>query len=232
MVTQQGTGLSIGIVVPVFNEAPLLPQALRELERVVHTAEVLVVDGGSSDGTVAVASACFRTIRNEEANRGSQMNLGARTIDCDVLLFLHADSQLPAGFETRIREALRDPSIAGGCFRLGFDARSPLLNFYSWCTRFRGRFLHFVDQGFFVRRSVFEAMGGFRNLEFLEDVDFLRRLRRHGKFVVVPAEIVTSARRFLRFGVARQQLLNILIVILFEIGVSPRSLARLYPPVR
>lgn len=232
MATRDEAELSIGIVIPVFNEGKVLPEALGHLRKVVGTADVLIVDGGSADGTVAAASACFRTIGSGQPNRGAQMNLGAREVGGEVLLFLHADSRLPESFEAQVRAALLDPRVAAGCFRLAFDAKSPLLNFYSWCTRFTGRFLHFGDQAFFVRRKVFEVMGGFRNLEFLEDVDFLRRLRRHGKFAVVPAEIVTSARRFLRFGVVRQQLLNIVIVLLFELGVSARRLARFYPPVR
>jgi rSAM/selenodomain-associated transferase 2 len=224
--------LSIGIVVPVFNEAAILSGALERLRQVAGTLPVVVAEGGSTDGSAHIARQFFPTEICSQANRGAQLNRGAQCLCTDVLLFLHADSQLPADFEFYIRQALRDPRVVGGCFRLRFDASRPMLRFYCWFTQFSGRFFHFGDQGFFVRRQVFQHMGGFRSLAFLEDVDFLRRLRRYGRFAVLPVPVVTSARRFLRHGVMRQQLRNILLVTLFELGVSPQRLTRLYPHSR
>jgi rSAM/selenodomain-associated transferase 2 len=223
---------SIGIVLPVLDEAAILEPALDSLAAVAHDCPVVVVDGGSRDRTLAIARTRFPTERCEAARRGAQMNRGAARLSTDVLLFLHADSRLPAGFAGDIRRTLRDPSVAAGCFRLSFDHQHPMLRFYGWCTRFPGRFLHFGDQGFFVRREVFERMGGYRDLPFLEDVDLLRRLRRFGRFAVVPRPVTTSARRFLRRGIVRQQLVNFLVVVLFELGVPARRLASLYPHVR
>ena len=224
--------LSIGIIVPVYNEAAILEGALENLRRVAADFPAVVVDGSSSDASARIARRFFPIEICPQPNRGAQLNRGATYLQTDVLLFLHADSQLPPGFESQIRQALADPEVAGGCFQLEFDAALPMLRFYSWCTRFPGRFLHFGDQGFFVRREVFERMGGFRALPFLEDVDFLRRLRRLGRFAVLPAPVVTSARRFLRYGAVRQQLRNVLLVTLFELGVSPERLARFYPHSR
>jgi rSAM/selenodomain-associated transferase 2 len=233
--------LSLGIVMPVLNEAAILPGALERLARLADGFPVVVVDGGSRDATPEIARRYFPTIALRRANRGAQMNYGAQLLEADVLLFLHADSRLPEHFHSHLARALADRRVVAGCFRLAFDAASPLLRFYSWCTRFRGRFLHFGDQAFFVRREVFQRMGGYRPLPFMEDVDFLRRLlapgflglgRRTGRFVVLPAEVTTSARRFLRAGILRQQLVNVLLVTLFELGVSARWLARLYPHVR
>ncbi len=217
---------------PVFNEAALLEPALERLERVAGTFSVVVADGGSTDGSARIARRFFQTESCPTRNRGAQLNRGAQCLSTDVLLFLHADSQLPEGFAFHVRRAFCSPRVVGGCFRLEFNVPRPMLRFYSWCTRFPGRFLHFGDQGFFVRREVFERMGGFRRLPFLEDVDFLRRLRRYGRFAVLPVPVVTSARRFLRHGVVRQQLRNILLVALFELGVSAERLARFYPPTR
>ena len=228
----EGSELSIGIVVPVYNEAAILASALEKLRTLVRNEAVVVVDGGSSDDSVRIARRFFPMEICSTANRGVQLNRGAQLLRSDVLLFLHADSQLPAGFQTAIQHALSDPRVAGGCFRLQFDVARPMLRFYSWCTRFPGRFFHFGDQGFFVRRSMFEEMGGYERLPFLEDVSFLRRLRCRGRFKVLPLPVVTSARRFLRRGVVRQQLWNILLVILFELGVPAERLARLYPHVR
>jgi rSAM/selenodomain-associated transferase 2 len=226
------TELSIGIVVPVYNEAALLEGALENLRRVAADFPVVVVDGNSTDGSARIAQRFFPTEVYPEANRGAQLNRGAACLKTDVLLFLHADSRLPQGYASQIRRALQDLQVVAGCSELEFDAALPLLRFYSWCTRFPGRFLHFGDQGFFVRREVFECMGGFRAWAFLEDVEFLRRLRRLGRFAVLPGPVVTSARRFVRHGAVRQQLRNVLLVTLFELGVSPRRLARFYPPSR
>lgn len=224
--------LSIGIVVPIFNEAAILESALERLRQVAGPSPVVVVDGHSTDGSAHIARQFFPTEISPEASRGIQQNCGAQYLKTDVLLFLHADSQLPPGFDLQIRKALEDPRVVGGCFQLRFDAVRPMLQFYSWCTRFPGRFFHFGDQGFFVRREVFQKMRGFRPLPFLEDVDFLRRLRGLGRFAVLPVPVTTSARRFLHYGVVRLQLRNILLVILFELGVSPHWLARFYPPSR
>ncbi len=228
----QASELSIGIVVPVYNEAAILAPALDRLRTLLLDEAVLVVDGGSSDDSAQIARMFFPTEICALANRGMQLNRGAQLLRSDVLLFLHVDSQLPTGFQSAIQQALSDPRVAGGCFRLQFDVARPMLRFYSWCTRFPGRFFHFGDQGFFVRRKVFEEMGGYERFPFLEDVSFLQRLRCRGGFKVLPLPVVTSARRFLRRGVVRQQLRNILLVTLFELGVSAERLARFYPHVR
>ena len=224
--------LSIGIVVPVYNEATLLEAALARLQRVACGFPAVIADGGSTDGSARIARRFYHTVICSQASRGAQLNRGAQCLRTDVLLFLHADSRLPESFALHIRRALRHPRVVGGCFRLEFDTLRPMLRFYSWCTQFPGRFLHFGDQAFFVRRKVFEQMGGFGSLPFLEDVDFLRRLRRYGGFGVLPVPVVTSARRFLQRGVVRQQLRNILLVALFELGVSAARLVRFYPPIR
>jgi rSAM/selenodomain-associated transferase 2 len=229
----ESDNLSIGIVVPVFNEAATLESYLQHLCEVTRRqCPVIVVDGRSTDDSARIARRFFHTEIAQQPSRGVQLNHGARCLWNDVLLFLHADSQLPRGFDYFIRRALRDPRIAGGCFRLQFDVAHPLLRFYCWFTRLPGRFFHFGDQGFFVRREVFWKMGGFRPLPFLEDVDFLSRLGHYGRFARLPVPVLTSARRFLQRGVLRQQLVNILLVTLFELGFSAESLAWLYPHIR
>jgi rSAM/selenodomain-associated transferase 2 len=231
--TVQAGELTIGIVVPVFNEAAALEFHLRALRDVTQSrCPVVVVDGGSTDGSASIARRFFHTESAEQPNRGHQLNRGAQCLVNDVLLFLHADSQLSRGFEYYIRRALSNPRVVGGCFQLQFDVPRPMLRVYAWFTRFPGRFFHFGDQAFFVRREVFWEMGGFKPFPFLEDVDFLRRLRRFGRFAILPMAVRTSARRFARRGVVRQQLANILLVTLFELGVSVERLAPLYPHIR
>jgi len=230
--THPRSQLSIGIVVPVYNEAAILASALARLRTLAPEEPVVVVDGGSSDGSPGIAARFFPVERLLEPNRGAQMNCGAAQLPTDVLLFLHADTTLPHGFQTAIREALEDPSVPGGCFRLSFDDDHLMLGFYAWFSRLRGRFFHYGDQAFFVRREAFERMGGYRPLPFLEDVDFLRRLRRIGRFHVTRMSVTTSARRFQQKGVIRQALLDIGLVALFELGATPQRLRRFYPHVR
>ena len=234
---REGIFLRVGIVIPVYNEAAILAEALAHLRRVVKDCPVVVVDGGSSDGTVGIARQFCPTEVVARPNRGRQMNLGAAVLNADVLLFLHADTRLPEDFLVQMEKALRDPRTTAGCFRLKFDHPSPWLWFYTFWTRFRGRYLHFGDQAFFVRRELFNSLGGYRELSFMEDVDFLARLRRQQRksgerFRVISEPVITSARRFRRYGIVRQQLLNIFVVVLFELGVPPRWLARAYPPAR
>lgn len=225
--------LSIGIVVPVLNEGGTLPYFLSRLHDVSRARyPIVVVDGGSADDSARIARHFFHTETRSAPNRGRQLNHGAQCLLTDVLLFLHADTELPRGFDHYIRQALADEEVAGGCFRLEFDVAHPVLKAYSWFTRFSGRFFHFGDQGFFVRREVFWRIGGFSPLPFLEDVDFLKRLKKYGKFVTLSVPVRTSARRFMRRGIVRQQLTNVLLVTLFELGVSAERLAAVYPHVR
>ncbi len=228
----QATPLSIGIVVPVFNESAILEDALERLRQVAGSIPVVIADGGSTDGSARIARRFFHTEVCTEPNRGLQMNRGARCLGTDVLLFLHVDSRLPADFAEHIRIALQDTRVAGGSFRLAFDDPHAMLRFYAWFTRFPGRLFHFGDQAFFVRREIFQKMGGFHSLPFLEDLDFLRRLGHYGRFAVLAVPVVTWARRFQKRGVIRQQLLNILLLGLFELGVSAQRLARFYPHIR
>jgi rSAM/selenodomain-associated transferase 2 len=224
--------LRLGIIVPVYNEARILEQSLAHLQELAHENQVLVVDGGSQDGSASIARRFFPTAICQRRGRGPQMDLGAARLSTDVVLFLHVDSWLPPDFAQQIRLVLADPQVAGGCFRLQFDDLHPLLRFYAWCTRFPSRFCHFGDQAFFVRREVFHRIGGYRGLPFLEDVDLLRRLRRTGRFVVLTGPVMTSGRRFRRRGVLRQELRNILLVALAEAGIPAEWLQQFYPDVR
>jgi rSAM/selenodomain-associated transferase 2 len=164
--------------------------------------------------------------------RGSALNVGALATTAEILLFLHADTALPREARAIINAAVADPSVVGGCFRLRFDARNATLRFYAWFTRFDTAFTTFGDQAYFVRRQAFEQVGGFPQWPILEDVEMRRRLKRAGRFVKLPAPVVTSARRFRRHGAIRQQLRNAAIIALFYLGSSPEQLARWYRPDR
>ena len=215
------------VVVPVLNEAANLRRLVPALID-AGFMQVIVADGGSTDESVAIAQAAGARTVLAPRGRGAQMNAGARQARAPVLVFLHADTLLPAQAPALIESALRDPQLVGGCFRLRFDRRGALLGLYGFMSRFETALTTFGDQAFFVRTSVFHASGGYPEWPFLEDVELRRRLLRLGRFRKLPVPVTTSARRFHGEGILLRQLLNGLILILHNCGVSADRLARWY----
>ena len=199
--------MKVSVVIPALNEADHIARCVRSATEQPGEVELLIVDGGSTDGTPEIARELSRVVGSDRG-RAVQMNTGARQTTGEVLLFLHADSRLHPEALRDLRRTLRDPRVVGGTFTLRFDADRPLLRFYAWTTRLPFRLFHYGDQGIFVRRRVFERLGGFEEIPLMEDVDFLRRLRGEGRVALVPRPVTTSARRFQERGVLRQQLLN------------------------
>lgn len=225
--------MRLSVVVPALNEARLIEaclQSVRAQDAPGVEVELVVVDGGSHDGTPALAAPFARVI-TAPRGRASQMNAGARVTGGDVLLFLHGDTRLADGALAALRAALEDPAVVGGTFTLRFEPATPLLRFFAWLTRFTWRPFRYGDQGIFVRRAAFDALGGYAPVPIMEDVDFLSRLARHGRLVLVPRPVTTSGRRFARLGVVRQQSLNAALVVAYTLGVSPHRLARWYEQV-
>lgn len=222
--------MRISVIVPALNEEAAVEECLRSIEA-AGTAETIVVDGGSSDETCTIAQR-YAVVMRASRGRAVQMNSGAHRATGDVLLFLHADSRLPHDAFRAIRDALDDRHVVGGTFSLRFDRTHPLLRAYAWFTRLRPLMFHYGDQGIFVRRGVFEQLGGFAELPLMEDVDFLRRLSRAGRLALLPSSVTTSARRFTAHGLVRQQLLNAALVAAFHCGVSATRLARWYHGTR
>ena len=221
--------MKLSIVIPALNESEALADTLAVARQVSGDVEIIVVNGASSDSTVAIARAMGATVVTSPSHgRAAQMNLGAGVASGDALLFLHADTRLPPDAWCAIADALASPRNAGGCFRLRFDDKHIVLTISSFLTRFRCRLFHFGDSAYFLRRSVFERLGGFRPLPIMEDLDFWLRLTRSHRTVVVPSAVVTSARRFRRHGVIRQQALGALLVALFVLGVETSLLRRIY----
>lgn len=229
---------SISIVIPTLDEAAVVGAALDAVTAQLEPGdEVVVVDGGSRDATPAVAAARARVLSGTPP-RGRQLNEGAAAASGWGLLFLHADTHLPPGALAAVRDALRDPATAGGCFRVVFPpaeaARAPLLAWVARGINARSRVLRqgTGDQGLFVRRATFDALGGFPPWPLMEDLDLCRRLRRRGRFRVLGAAVETSARRWLAGGVVRTQLAMWGYRAAFALGVPPEALARRYAAVR
>ncbi len=225
-------GPAVSVVVPTLNEAAVLGRTLGALPP--GFAEVIVADGGSTDATVAIAQAHGARVTVSPPGRGPQMNAGAAAAKGDVLLFLHADTVLPADAPARIAAALAETGAVAGAFLLGIESSDPRLAFIARAANLRTRLTRvpYGDQASFVRRAAFDAAGGFPDVPIMEDVELGRRLKRLGRIVVVPARVRTSARRWEREGVVRTTLRNAALVTLYLLGVHPRRLARWYGHVR
>lgn len=219
---------TISIVIPTLNEANTLPATLAGLAR--PGVEVIVADGGSQDQTLAVAQEYGAWTVSAPTGRAVQMNAGSRLARGEILLFLHADTRLPADFDQEVRATLAQPGTSAGAFRLAVDQPGPRLglvvagvNWRSGCFQ-----LPYGDQGLFLAADLFRALGGYAELPFLEDVELVRRLRRQGKILLTSGAAVTSARRWQRLGVGQTTLRNQVILLAYFLGVSPQRLQHWY----
>ncbi len=219
--------MNLSVIIPTLNEADNIAACLTSIRYQAVDTEIIVVDGGSSDETVRLA-APHATVIAGPRGRARQMNLGARHATGDVFLFLHADSRLHPAALAYLAQVMRDPRIVGGTFTLWFDTDHVLLRFLALMTRLEGRLFRYGDQGIIVRRSVYDTLDGFKEFPLMDDVDFLRRMSAAGPTALIPLPVTTSARRFLKRGVVRQQSINIALVVAWLLGAKPEALARWY----
>ena len=219
----------VSVVIPVLNEEAQLPATLAAVGR-GGPHEVIVVDGGSGDQTVAIARAHDAIVLCAPSNRARQMNCGAAAATGESLLFLHADTILPPGFPALVNTTLARPGVAGGAFEFAisgeFAGRRLIERGTNW--RARRRQMPYGDQAIFVRRETFAQVGGFPDLPIMEDYEFVRRLRRLGKIALAAGAAMTSDRRWQRLGAARTTLFNQFVVAGYRLGVPPTRLARWY----
>jgi rSAM/selenodomain-associated transferase 2 len=226
-------GLRISVIVPALNEAGIIEATLVHTLVTLTPHELFVVDTGSTDATVSIAARYARLLPGA-VTRGGGLNAAAAQAGGDVLLFLHADTLLPPRAATVIRQALRDPAVIGGAFRLQLDDSRRRAHLVAWSVNRRSALLNtfFGDQALFVRREVFRQAGGFREWSVMEDLEVLSRLRRYGRLALLDAAVITSARRHRRRGWARTIATIWLISLLFRLGVPGQTMVRWYKPQR
>lgn len=225
--------MKLSVIVPALNEEPALPATLRAA-RQRGVGEIIVVDGGSVDGTVAVADELADLVVRSERGRAVQMNAGVARASGEVLLFLHADTLLPPGYVADVVDACALPGVVGGRFDVDLQPSSPLLWITGELINRRSRLTRVAtgDQAMFVRRDVFEAMGGFAAIPLMEDLDLSRRLKRAGEIACLRSRVTTSARRWQKDGALRTILLMWTLRLLYYGGVSPERLHRFYRNTR
>ena len=221
---------------PTLNEEASLPPLLATLQRdflSTGEAELIVADGGSVDGTAALAAAVGRVIATPRG-RARQMNAGAAAARGETLLFLHADTRLPPDALSVIAQAFARPGVVGGAFRLGFDTPELRYRLVAASANLRSALRHVYtgDQAYAVRRDAFERAGGFPDIALMEDLEIVRRLRRIGRFVLFPAAVTTSARRHKQTGLGRTLLVMGMIRTLYAFGMPPDRLRQIYLDIR
>jgi rSAM/selenodomain-associated transferase 2 len=236
---EAGDGARIAVVVPVRNEAASARALAARLAALRGAAELCVVDGESCDGSLDLIGDGLGAARAEVAiargarGRARQMNLGARSTRAPVLLFLHADTRLPDGALSRVAGAV-EAGAGFGCFALRIDSGDARLALAARLITLRSRLLCSAtgDQAIFVRRELFDEVGGFPEIDLCEDLALMRILCGRAPFQLLEEPVTTSARRWQRRGLARTVALMWAIRFGFHLGVPPRALARLYPEAR
>ena len=222
----------ISVIISTFNEEVSLEGLLQQLAACATPHEVLVADGASTDGTVPLAQRYARVLACQR-NRGGQFNCAAREARGEVLLFLHADVHLPLGALAAVERGLADPVVVGGNFGLEFAGGDFSDRAFTVISRWRRWFgIFYGDSGIFVRRAVFDRLGGFREWPLMEDYEFARRLVKAGKTVCLPERLRVSSRRWQRRRLWRTMTSWFFIHTLYYLGVSPHWLVRWYAPVR
>jgi len=220
------------VIIPALNEATGIARTLRSA-RADGPYEIIVVDGGSTDATREQAASADLVLSGPRG-RAVQMNLGAAHASGDALLFLHADCEPEPGWLAAIGKTLSRRGVIAGCFRMRVAEPGALYRLIDACAAARVRLSGIVygDQGLFLRRETFTAVGGFPPLRLMEDVYLSLRLRRLGRVALASARLRVSARRWQRAGLVRQTLRNWTLTALAVAGVQPDRLARFYPVVR
>ena len=231
--TDKASAMRISVVIPVLNEEKSIGSALTALQPLMPD-ELIVIDGGSSDRSREICESLGVTVISAPPGRGRQMNHGARLAAGDILLFLHADTRLPPSAFDDVRSALRNPAYVGGRFDLKLDDRRWMLRVIGAMISLRSRLTKVAtgDQAIFVRRDVFNQIGGYPEIPLMEDVTFSRAMKRVGNVACLRSRVITSARRWQTEGIWRTILKMWILKSLYLFGVGPARLKRYYGDAR
>ena len=220
----------ISIIVPVLNEAPLIAGFLQHLRVRAPDAEIIVADGGSTDGTAEALEKTGTQVVKTRPNRAAQMNAGAHVAGGSILWFLHVDLTVPEGCLDEIRRSLAEPGVVGGFFRIRLPGSGLVYRLTDEFAHYAGILLRMRcgDHGIFCRRSDFFALGGFAEMPLMEDVAFFRRLRSRGRLRILDKRIIADDRRYQAIGPARLTVAYGLIAALYYLHAPLPLLSRIY----
>ena len=222
---------TISIIIPVLNEEGFIGNILDHLTKTGSSRfiqEIICVDGGSHDKTVAVSEAHGAKIVHSEKGRAKQMNLGAQKAQGDILYFLHADTFTPKDFDQKILTAV-DQGYDSGCFRMKFDTKNPFLRFFAYMSRINHRLCRGGDQSLFVKKELFQKTKGFNEAYYIyEDTEFITRLYQKATFKILPDAVITSARKYREKGWMKVQFHFGMIHLKNYLGAHPDELYQYY----
>jgi rSAM/selenodomain-associated transferase 2 len=218
------------VIIPVLNEAENITRTINSIQCGTNF-EIIVVDGGSQDSTIEIVKELgIQQVLLSPPGRAIQMNTGVTVATGEILLFLHADTQLSPGFDLAVRETLIKPGIIAGAFTLKIDASTWGLRLIEWGVKMRSRFLQmpYGDQAIFMTKQAFLAHGKFPEIPIMEDFELIRSLQKSGKIAPVPIPVTTSPRRWLRKGILKTTLINQIVIVFYTLGMSPTKIVNWY----
>ncbi len=222
----------ITIVIPVINEENYIEETILSAQN-LEKVEIIVVDGGSRDKTIDRAVKAGARVIHSPKGRAKQLNCGAREARAETLLFLHADTRLPADYAETVQRTLSNKKYIAGAFKLSFSSKKNGLNYIAKFANWRSQLLQipYGDQGLFLERTLFKKMNGFAEIPIMEDLEFACRLRKKGKIKTTEQSVTTSARRWEKKGLITTTLINQLMVLGYLLRVPLSSLAEFYGSV-
>ncbi len=227
--------MTISVIIPVLHEQAVINDTIAHLRaiRSDEMVEIVVVDGDADADTLKVIKDVGVRRLAASAGRAGQMNAGAAGAQGDILLFLHADTRLPAGAFGKISGCMEGGRFVGGAFDLGIASEGLAFRIIEKAVTLRSRLtrIPYGDQAIFISRDLFQRIGGYREMPLMEDVDLMRRIKKGGHAIfIIPERLSTSGRRWNKEGMVRCCVRNWTIMLLYLMGVSPQKLAKFYPP--
>ncbi len=220
---------SISVIIPTLNEESNIADTLASVMG-FDNVEIIVVDGGSTDGTIDIARDHNVKVMSGPQRRAVQMNLGSMVAGGEFIVFLHADTVMPEGWIDHVYRELQRPGVVAGAFRLRIDCSRWSMRLIEVLANFRSRRLGmpYGDQAIFIKADIFRAVGMFVNQSIMEDFELMRRLSKRGKIGIAPAAVLTSARRWEKRGICATTAINQVIIVAYLLGICPKLLARFY----